>query len=246
MKNNRQYLMAQESEARNRYLSANGKSNWAEAAGQFSGDGWEDANAWAEAAGAAMPPMMSHPAAPAEVLDRSEPLIIQVVNNSTSAIPNVILFNSNNCRTLPAPYFQNNTNVAITSNIVGVSYVEMLANSEAKPYKVGETLIVSSSAGQVEQTVGVIHKTDTGKLIQYVITPVIDPYQFQTGRVVSNYEYIIDGYTQLQINQLNASATVTIYLYLKKRYSPTQQVAGGNSNMNYGNPGIMRSISQGR
>jgi len=236
--------MSQEANARNRYLSANGKSNWAEASGQFSGDGWEDANAWAEAA-ATTPVAMAPapPAAPQEVLDRSEPLIIQVVNNSTSAVPNVVLFNSNANRTLTAPYYNNNVNIAITSNIVGVSYQEMLANSESKPYKVGETLIISSSSGQVEQTVGVVHKTDTGKLIQYVITPVIDPYQFQTGRVVSNYEYIIDGYTYLTINQLNASATVTLYLYLKKRYSPTQIVAGGTSQMAYGNPGIMRTIT---
>jgi len=244
MNKNRQYLMAQEASARNRYLSANGKSAWAEASGRFSGDGWEDANAWAEAA-AATPMMAPQPQAPQEVLDRSEPLIVQVVNNSTSNIANVILFNSNSTRTQAAPSFGNNANVSITSNIVGVSYTEMLANSESKPYKVGETLIISATAGQVEQTVGIVHKTDTGKLIQYVITPVIDPYQFQTNRVVSNYEYIIDGYTQVLLNQLNASATVTLYFYLKKRYSPTQVVAGGQPQMDYGNPGIMRTITTG-
>lgn len=231
---NRNYLMAQEESVKNTYLSANGKSQWAEADG-FSGDGgeWSDANAWAEAAAGA----------PKEVLDRSEPIIIQIVNGSTAAVPNVEVFNANKAYVLTAPYFQNNTNISITSNIQGVSYTEMLANSQQKPFRVGETLIISQSAGQTEQTVAVQHKTDTGKLIKYTITPVQDPYQQLTDRVVSAYEYILDGFTSLTINQLNASATVTIYLYLKKRYSPTQNVSGGNPHLGYSNPKIMRFVA---
>jgi len=221
---------------RNQYLSADG---WSEAAGH---GGWT-ANAWSEAAATQQMPPMPAPVqqAPAESIDRSEPIIIQVVNGSTSAVANVELFNANKAYILTSPYFQNPTTITITSNIQGISYTEMLANSQQKPFKVGETLIISTSAGQTEQTVAVQHKTDTGKLIKYTITPVQDPYQQLSDRVVSNYEYIMDGFTSLTLNQLNASATVTIYLYLKKRFSPTSVVSGsGGQTHDYGNPNIMR------
>jgi hypothetical protein len=241
---NRMYLMAQEAQARKNYLSANGRNAWTEASGGFSGDGWDNANAWTEADASSAPPVMvaPAPAAPKEMIDRSEPIIIQVVNSATSAVANVELFSANKSYILAAPNFQNGASISITSNIQGITYTEMLANSQQKPFKVGETLIISSSAGQTEQTVAVQHKTDTGKLIKYTITPVQDPYQQLSDRVISNYEYIMDGFTSLTINQLNASATVTIYLYLKKRFSPTSVVAAGAGaqTQNYGNPQIMR------
>lgn len=204
-----------------------------------------DANAWAES--------MAADAEPREVLDRSEPIIIQLQNTGTNTYNNVQLFGANASYVGTAPYFQNpiapplGQNLAITSNIQGVSYTEMLANSQSKPYKVGETMIVSSFPGQSEQTVAVKHKTDTGKVVQYTITPVQDPYQQLKDRTISNYEYMIDGFTTLTLNQLLADksgtgATVTIYMYLKKRYSPTQHVSGSNPDLEYFSPRIMRFI----
>lgn len=203
-----------------------------------------DANAWAES--------MAADAEPREVLDRSEPIIIQLQNTGTNTYNNVQLFGANASYVGTAPYFQNPIaqplqNLAITSNIQGVSYTEMLANSQQKPFKVGETMIVSSFPGQTEQTVSVKHKTDTGKVVQYTITPVQDPYQQLKDRTISNYEYMLDGFTTLTIHQLLADksgngALVTLYFYLKKRYSPTQHVAGGNPDLHYSDPKIMRFI----
>ena len=133
----------------------------------------------------------------------------------------------------------------ITSNIQGVSYTEMLANSQQKPFKVGETMLVSSSAGQTEQTVMVQHKTDTGKVQQFTIAPVQDPYQQLKDRTISSSgnEFILDGFASLTLNQLNVGATITMYLYLKKRYNPTMLVDGRNPDMKFSEAKIMRFLA---
>ena len=237
MNKNRYYLEKAQNEAKQNYFSANGN--------EWSASGWADASAeewsaggndWANAAGAALP----NPPA----VENSEPIIIQVVNNGTSAVNNVTLYDSYNTRTLASPSYGNNANISITSNIINITYQQMLANSEAKPTKVGEVLLVSTSAGQLSQTFQISHKTDTGDVLQKVVSPTQDPYQQLTDRVLVSYKFLLDGFTAIVMNQINAGATLTVYLYPESRFSATQIAAGGNSQLKWANPNIIRGLAR--
>ena len=241
--NNRQYFENAQEAAQNGYFSADGNEWGADAWANGNGDEWS-ADAWQHAGGAPAPAM--HPQQVAAMqqmarqreLQRSQPVIIIIQNTSTAAVTNVQIYNSYNNRT--ASNFGQNANIAITSGLPNVNYLQILANSESKNFKVGRTMIISSTSGQPEQTVAVNHFTDTGDSLVHYIIPTIDPYQQQTDRIVDDFEYLLDGFTNLTFTSILASATVTVRLYLMRRFSATQIAAGGNPNLEWSQPRIVR------
>jgi len=101
-------------------------------------------------------------------------------------------------------------------------------------------MIISTSAGQLDQTVAVTHRDSAGNRSDHVITPTLDPYQTQTDRIIDEYEYLFDGFTRLRFNQINASATVTVRLYPIQKFAATQLVAGRNANVLYQAPHLIK------
>ena len=205
----------------NEWLNADGDS-WSNA------EGWESADNWASAEGAGTP-------AP---LRTSAPYIIQIVNACTSAIASVDLGDSYTNRTVSN--FSQNSNITITCTISGITYIEFLAQSESQPVKIGRTMIISTSAGQLDQTVAVTHRDAVGNRADHIITPTVDPYQNQTDRIVDDYEYLFDGFTRLRFNQINASATVTTRMYPISKFVATQMVAGRPAQQVYSAPHIIK------
>lgn len=100
-----------------------------------------------------------------------------------------------------------------TSLVQGVSYEAFLAQTEGAPFRVGKTVIISSSTGQLDQPVTITTREATGKRIDHVFTPSPDPYQNLTNTVVDYYEYDFGGYSQISFNQINGSATVVVKLF---------------------------------
>ena len=236
---NRQYLDAAHEEVQNEYLSADGGDTWEGAEGDYieeeagqdwSAEGWNDDEMYAAHGGGHGKPA------------QSAPFILQIVNASSSAIASVDIGDSYTNRTVTN--FGQNSSITTTSTISGVTYIEFLAESEGKPFKVGKTMIISTSAGQLDQTVAVTHRNGRGDRRDHVITPTLDPNQNQTDRVIDDYEYMFDGYTRLRVNQINASATVTIRIYPKTIYSPTKMAQAGpqgRGNIGFRPPHIVRS-----
>ena len=202
----------------------------------FSADGWESADAWesaegdswSDADGSASP-------APSRV---SAPYIIQLVNACTTAIASVDIGDSYANRA--ATNFNQSTNITLTSTVTGVTYIEFLAQTESQPFKIGRTMVISTSAGQLDQTIAVTHRDATGNRADHIITPTIDPYQNQTDRIVDDYEYLFDGFTRLRFNQINASATVTVRMYPINKFVATQMVAGRPAQNVYAAPHIIK------
>lgn len=223
MKNNRKNMPAN----RNEWFSADG--GWGTPWENASGDNWASADAWrgADAGGATQ----AH---------GSAPYIIQIVNACSSAISNVDVGDSYTNRT--TSNFGQNSNITITSTVVGVSYLEYLAQSESQPFTVGATMVISTSSGQLDQTVVITHRNASGDRLDHVLTPTLDPYQQQTDRIVDYYEYLMDGFTRLRWNQINGSATVTLRQYLKGKFAASQIVAGRPALQTYGNPNIIKAI----
>ena len=207
------------------------ESEWFNADGWQSADSWEneEGDAWSSAEGgdAAMQPQRT-----------SAPYIIQLVNACTSAIASVDIGDSYTNRA--ASNFGQSTNITITSTITGVTYIEFLAQSESQPFKVGRTMVISTSAGQLDQTVAVTHRDAVGNRSDHVITPTIDPYQNQTDRIIDDYEFLFDGFTRLRFNQINASATVTVRMYPTGKFVATQLVAGRSGLPSYAAPHLIK------
>ena len=166
--------------------------------------------------------------------------IIQIrhTNPIVGAVSNVDVGDAYTNRT--ATNFGQNTNITITSTISGVTYLEFLSQSESQPFIVGRTMIISTTAGQIEQTVAVTHRNASGDRLDHIITPTIDPYQIQTDRVVDDYEYMFDGMSRLRFNQIASNATVTIRMYLISKWSSTQEIAGRNAKIRYAKPNILK------
>jgi hypothetical protein len=235
MNKNQAYFNEAAQDVDNRYFSADGNEWGADAWANGSGDEWS-ADAWANFNAPQMQAQQIQ-AKNAE-LSRSQPIIIVITNAATSAIANVQIYGSLNNRT--ATNFGQNAAITFTSGIPNVNYLQILGNSESKNFKVGRTMIISSTSGQIEQTVNVAHYTDTGDQLNHFIIPTIDPYQQQTDRIVDDFEYLLDGFTSLTFTSILASATVTVRLYLLRRFSATQIAAGGNPNLQWAPPNIVR------
>lgn len=174
-------------------------------------------------------------------LSSSSPFIIKIVNGALDAsVNNVDVGASFTNRT--ASNFGQNSNITITSSINGVSYLEWLAQTEQTPFTVGATMVISSSAGQLDYPMQVIHKNANGDQDAFALTPTPDPYQSQTDRVVDFTEYLFDGGTKIRFRTINQGATVTLRLYAKESFNPTQIAADRDPLKNWSNPGIIRAI----
>ena len=170
------------------------------------------------------------------------PFILQITNNNAGDVTNIDIGDAYTVRTLSnSANFMLPAGVTITSSISGTSYQEFLAQSESKPFTVGKTMIVSTSAGQLDQTVAITHRNASGDRQDHVITPTLDPYQSQTDRIIDEYEYLFDGMTRLRFSQINAGATVTVRLYAKNMFSATQIIAGRPEELTYNDPNLIKA-----
>lgn len=171
----------------------------------------------------------------------SAPYILQIVNACSSAISNVDVGDAYVNRLNPSALynFGQNPNITITSTVSGVSYLEFLSQSESKPFTVGKTMVISTSAGQLDQTIAITHRDASGDRVDHVLTPTLEPFQNQTDRVIDDYEYLFDGMTRTRFNQINGSATVSLRLYVKNMFTATQIIAGRNAEQKYEAPNFL-------
>ena len=199
----------------------------------YNSDGWDSANAddWAFAEG-------DETHQPQRV---SAPYIIRLVSSASAAgngTSNVDIGDSYTNRM--ASNFGQAEAITTTSTITGVTYIEFLAQSESQPFEIGRTMIISTSAGQLDQTVAVTHRDASGSRNDHVIVPTIDPYQNQTDRIIDDYSYLFDGFTRLRFNRINGGATVTVRMYPTGKFVATQLLAGRSGLPSYAAPHLIK------
>jgi hypothetical protein len=108
-----------------------------------------------------------------------------------------------------------------------------------KPFSVGLTYLQSANTSQVLETITVTQKDVNGNVASKVLTPTVDPYQFQTDKVAFKFEYRIDGFTFLTISQLLAAATLKMYFYPSETVTISRALAGRRAVQDYGNPRVV-------
>jgi len=172
----------------------------------------------------------------------SQPYIVNVQNtNTTSNISNVTILGAYTFIGTASPQFGNTTTfgISISMGIANISYQEFLYQSMNKPFTVGLTYISSATAAQVLETLTVTQKDVNGNVASKVLTPTIDPYQFQTDKVAFKFEYRIDGFTNIIISQVLAATTLKLYFYPSETVTISRALAGRRAVQDYANPQVV-------
>ena len=202
----------------------------------FTGDmGNWFANAEGDAAPVAAPSVM-----------RSQPYIITVSNASNAAVT-IDVFGAyiylNNAG------FSNGSltvsNVTITSNLSNVTYFNLLNQSSISPFTIGSTLIssVNGTASQVLQPITLNTQDANGNSAVRILTPVVDPYQNQSGIVDLKQPFRIDGFTRLTF-QVFASSSVQFQFYPSDTINVARGLGGSPVSKQYGSPRIIRPAAR--
>jgi hypothetical protein len=203
----------------------------------FAGDmnnWWAGADA-AEAAPAAAPSVM-----------RSQPYIITVSNASNAAVT-IDVFGA--YIYLNASTFSGGSltvsNVTITSNLSNVTYYNLLNQSSFSPFTIGSTLIssVNGTASQVLQPITLTTQDANGNQAVKILTPVVDPYQNQSGIVDLKQPFRIDGFTKLTF-QIFASSSVQFQFYPSDTINVARGLGGSPVSKQYGSPKIIRPAAR--
>lgn len=169
----------------------------------------------------------------------SQPYIVNVANTTASAIQNVTILGAFSFIGTASPAYGNTSGISITMGIANITYTEFLYQSMNKPFTVGLTYLQSATSSQVLETITVTQKDVNGNVASKVLTPTIDPYQFQTDKVAFKFEYRIDGFTNLIISSILATATLKIYFYPSETVSVSRALAGRKAVQDYGNPRVV-------
>jgi len=180
---------------------------------------------------------------------QAQPYIIQVSNASATAVANFDV--------LGAYQYINNTgfnngnltisNCVISSAISNVTYQEFLYQSMNSPFSVGLTYLesVTSTAGQVTQTLTLNTRDANGNQALKTLVPTIDPYQQQNYIIAMKQNYRIDGFTKLTIaSVLGAGASgnvLRIHFYPADNINIARGLAGNAVSRQFASPNIVRS-----
>ena len=202
----------------------------------FAGDmGNWFANAEGDAAPVAAPSVM-----------RSQPYIITVSNASNAAVT-IDVFGA--YIYLNASTFSGGSltvsNVTITSNLSNVTYYNLLNQSSFSPFTIGSTLIssVNGTASQVLQPITLTTQDANGNQAVKILTPVVDPYQNQSGIVDLKQPFRIDGFTKLTF-QIFASSSVQFQFYPSDTINVARGLGGNPVSKQYGSPKIIRPAAR--
>ena len=186
----------------------------------------------------------------------SQPYIINVQNTNTSSdVQNVTILGAYSyIGTTDTIHWGNGNNISITVGIANITYQEFLYQSMNKPFTVGLTYLSASGSGnptaQVLATLSLTQKDVNGNVATKVLTPTVDPYQFQTNKVAFKFNYKVDGFTYMIISTVFAATTATLYFYPSETVSTSRALSGRKAVQGYGNPKIEKGsvvrLSKGR
>jgi hypothetical protein len=186
------------------------------------------------------------PMAAAPAVMRSQPYILTVSNASNAAVT-VDVFG--------AYIYLNNagfsggsltvSNVTITSGLSNVTYYNLLNQSSVSPFTIGSTLIssVNGTTSQVLAPLTLSTLDANGNQATKILTPVIDPYQQQSGVIELKQPFRIDGFTKLTFS-IFASTSIQFQFYPSDTINIARGLGGNAVSKQYGSPKIIRPASR--
>lgn len=165
----------------------------------------------------------------------SQPYILSIANSTTSAVTAAVMFDAN-IATLPTTTnFGNGAAITITMQNGALTYGQFLNQIKAKPFRVAQIMLVSTTAAQVLNAITFLTFDTFGASTTFSKTPFLNPFQNQSGSTYVDYPFTVDGNTKLTIN-IAASATLTAYFFPNKVYDFSRGLVGRNPSMPQGSP----------
>lgn len=166
----------------------------------------------------------------------SDPYVVEYVNNTgLGTSVNCVLFGFNDFSGVPN--FGNPTvggGVVVTNLMVGASgsgvgYGRLFAQSNNKNFKIGKWRFQSSTSGQLQQTLQLVHVDGNGKLYSTPLNLSImrDAYQQQSDILDVSKTLTIDGNSYLTFGLLPA-ATLVISMFPVAMISNKSKLNGGH------------------
>lgn len=168
----------------------------------------------------------------------SQPYIINVANANAVTTPAVILGSYTN-RT--AANFGNVAGITVTSGLTNITYGELLAQTEHKPFENGIIYIESTNTAQVTQTIALTHQDANGNTATKTIVPKLDPNQQIATVLEWYYSFPVDGFTSLTMNVL-ATTTVTYSLYPAATVDTVRSLRNTSQVRDYRGPKIGKPV----
>lgn len=166
----------------------------------------------------------------------SAPYEFQVANSNTTAT-SFTMFNSYKART--ASNYGNVSGITITSAITGVTYDELLAQSESKNFECGMTYmqVVTGSNSAMTATWSLVTKNADGNFTTASISPKKSPMQQQSDVLEFPRVFKIDGYTGITLT-MPASTTVQYSFYPSATAAIGRSLGNVPVVLDYGKPTI--------
>jgi len=120
-----------------------------------------------------------------------------------------------------------------------------LNQSSISPFTIGSTLIssVNGTTSQVLQPITLTTQDANGNQAVKILTPVVDPYQNQSGIVDLKQPFRIDGFTKLTF-QIFASTSVQFQFYPSDTINVARGLGGNPVSKQYGSPKIIRPAAR--
>ncbi len=171
-------------------------------------------------------------------VDVARPYIINITN-ANGALTNYLLFGSSANRV--SATFNEPAGITVTYGLAGYSYLQLLADSESKPFTVGRIRLDDTTAGGATANLTApltVSKTSSeGTLFQSPLTPYQALNQFITTAIEIPCNFEVDGDTQIQ-GSLIATSSVRVSIFPAARASQTRQLNAKPELKGFGRPQI--------
>lgn len=149
-------------------------------------------------------------ARPASAAPTSQPYIINIQNTTGAAVTATIfgaytnLYNATN--------FGNSAAIVLSSGVTNITYQEIVAQSQSKPFECGLIYLESTNTSQVTQALTITHKDANGMQISNPVIPSKDPYQNLDTVLAVRYKFKMDGFASIAVSIL-ANSTLTLKIF---------------------------------
>lgn len=176
----------------------------------------------------------------------SQPYIINITSTSAAAVTDFEILGSNSF------LYANSTgtwtagslvvgSITISSGTPGVTYQQLLSQIQQQPFLCAATYYASATTNQVQQTIQVKVKDANGNEQKSPMVPSLSPYQFQSGVIIMENAYTVNGNTSLVIASVLANSTITLKLYPAGKIDLTTGLAGNPVSQDYSAPAIVKA-----
>ncbi len=137
--------------------------------------------------------------------------------------------------------FGNPAIITIESCIPNVGYIDFLESSRSEPFLVGLVYLLSTNLDQLLTTF-LLKATDSdGNNFEELVVPTLDPYQDNDQVILIKKQFVVDGNTEIIIDNLAENQSVTARFYPIKKTGSSLILTNDGSAIELGAPEIIRT-----